>query len=413
MEIGFGAALLLVGLLLAVAAALSGVMRGTVLSISVLAVGLGIGLAKAGVVSVHADDPTVVELIELALILTLFSDGMFVDRELLAMHWGPPARAITIAMPITLVLLALVAHLLFPLTWAEAFLLGAVLSPTDPVVTSSVVTARRVPAVVRHTLNLESGLNDGLALPFVLFFLVLSVAGGDAGGEAATLLGEAAVGAAIGVLLGFAAGRMHDRLPGGGLTSRYEGIFAIGVGLTAFGLADVTIGNGLIAAFVAGIALGFSERRIPDSFVEFSENVSAIFQVLTFFVFGALIVATGYAGEVWPLLVFIPFALLVARPLAVLISFLRTGLPGPQKLFMAWFGPKGVASMLFALFVLNSHAPDRSAVFDVASFVILSSILAHGLTDTVGAGWIERRMRGHGEEEPEGPRDEVPGKILG
>jgi NhaP-type Na+/H+ or K+/H+ antiporter len=409
MEIGFGEALLLIGLLLAVAASLSGVMHGTVLSISVLAVALGIGLAEAGVVTIDAGDPTVVELIELALILTLFSDGLFVDRELLAMHWGPPARAITIAMPITLVLLALAAHLLFPaLTWAEAFLLGAVLCPTDPVVTSSVVTAQRVPAVVRHTLNLESGLNDGLALPFVLFFLVLSVPGGDAGGEAVKLLGEAAVGAAIGVALGVLGGRMHDRLPGGGITSRYEGIFAIGLGLTAFGLADVTIGNGLIAAFVAGIALGYSERRIPDAFVEFSENVSAISQVLTFFVFGALIVATGYDGELWRLLVFIPFALLVARPLAVLISFLRTGLPGPQKLFMAWFGPKGVASMLFALFVLNSQAPDRSVVFDVASFVILCSIFAHGLTDTVGAGWIERRMRRAGE-----PREEVPGKLLG
>ena len=414
MELGFGDALLLIGLLLAIAAALSGVMRGTVLSISALAVALGIGLAEADLVAIDAGDATVVQLIELALILTLFSDGLFVDRELLAMHWGPPARAITLAMPLTLLALALAARALFPeLSWAEAFLLGAVLSPTDPVVTSTVVTAQRVPAVVRHTLNLESGLNDGLALPFVLFFLVLSSPGGDAGGEALRLLGEAAVGAAIGVVIGTVGGQLHDRLPGGGITSRYEGIFAIGLGLTAFGLADVTIGNGLIAAFVAGIALGHSERRIPESFIEFSENVSAIFQVITFFVFGALIVATGYDGEVWPLIVFVPFALLVARPLAVLISFLKTGIAGPQKLFMAWFGPKGVASMLFALFVLNSQAPDRSVVFDVASFVILCSIFAHGLTDTVGAGWIERRMRRRDEPEEPGPPDDVPGQMLG
>jgi NhaP-type Na+/H+ or K+/H+ antiporter len=413
MELGFGDALLLFGLLLAVAAALSGIMHGTVLSISVLAVALGIGLAEADVVKIDAGDSTVVELIELALILTLFSDGLFVDRELLALHWSPPVRAITVAMPITLVLLALAAHFLFPvLTWTEAFLLGAVLSPTDPVVTSSVVTAQRVPAVVRHTLNLESGLNDGLALPFVLFFLVLASPGGDAGSEALKLLGEAGVGAVIGVAIGTFGGLVHDRIPGGGITSRYEGIFAIGLGLTAFGLSDVTIGNGLIAAFVAGIALGASQRRIPDSFVEFSENVSAISQVITFFVFGALIVATGYDGELWPLIVFIPFALLVARPIAVLLSFVNTGLPGPQKLFMAWFGPKGVASMLFALFVLNSQAPDRSAVFDVVAFVILCSIFAHGLTDTVGAGWIERRMRRAGEE-PEEPSDEVPGQMLG
>ena len=122
------------------------------------------------------------EVIELALILTLFADGLVVERELLRLHWGPPTRAIVVAMPVTLVLLALGAHALFSqITWQEAFLLGAVLSPTDPVVTSGVVTSQRVPRLVRHTLNLESGLNDGLALPFVLFFLILAAPGGDAG----------------------------------------------------------------------------------------------------------------------------------------------------------------------------------------------------------------------------------------
>src|SRR5215210_5347331 len=310
MELGFGEALLLIGALLAVSAALSGVMKGTVLSISVLSVGLGIALAAAGVVEVDARDTTVIYLIELALVLTLFSDGMFVERELLRRHWSPVARSLVLAMPITLGLLALAAKALFP-----------VLTPTDPVVTSSVVTARRVPGVVRHTLNLESGLNDGLALPFVLFFLVLASPGGDAGSEAANLAGEAAVGAAIGILLGVAGGRLHDRLPGGGITPRYEGIYAVGFGLAAFVLA----------------------------------------------------------------------ALVLARPVAVLLSFLRTGLPRSQQLFIAWFGPKGVASMLFALFVLKSGVGSNEEIFDIAAFVILSSIAAHGLTDTVGAGWIGRR----------------------
>ena len=113
-------------------------------------------------------------------------------------------------MPLTLALLALAAKALFPeLSWAEAFLLGAVLSPTDPVVTSTVVTSQRVPRNVRHTLNLESGLNDGLALPFVLFFLVLASPGGDAGSEATQLVGEAAVGALIGLAVGVLGGRLH------------------------------------------------------------------------------------------------------------------------------------------------------------------------------------------------------------
>jgi NhaP-type Na+/H+ or K+/H+ antiporter len=409
MDIGFGEALLIVGLLLAVAGALSGVMRGTVLSISVLAVSLGIALAATDLISVDAEDPGVLEVVELALILTLFSDGMFVERELLGRHWGPAARALAFAMPITMGLLALGAYLVFPeLSWAEAFLLAAILSPTDPVVTSTVVTAQRVPALIRHTLNLESGLNDGLALPFVLFFLVLATPGGDAGQEAVELLGEAAVGVAIGIALGVIGGRLHSRLPGGGITARYEGIYAVGFGLAAFGLADVTFGNGLIAAFVAGIALAREEHDVPDSFVAFAENVSSIFQVITFFLFGALIVATGYHEPIWGLLAFIPFALLIARPVAVLAALPGTRLPRSQKLFIAWFGPKGVASMLFALLVLDAPVGEGDLVFDIAAFVILGSIIAHGLTDTVGARWVGRRMEEGDEREAAG----VPDRLL-
>ena len=233
------------------------------LSASVLSVALGILLAATDVVHVDATDQSIVELIELALILTLFSDGMFVERELAsplepgcagagdrdADHDGAAGAG---------------RKALFPdLSWAEALLLAAVLSPTDPVVTSAVVTSRMVPSSVRHTLNLESGLNDGLALPFVLFFLVLATPGGDAGAEAAKLAGEAVVGAAIGFGLGALAGRLHHHLPGGGMTQRYEGIYAVGFGLVAFGLAEVTFGNGLIAAFVCGIAMAATERDVP------------------------------------------------------------------------------------------------------------------------------------------------------
>ena len=236
--------------------------------------------------------------------------------------------------------------------------------------------------MVRHTLNLESGLNDGLALPFVLFFLVLARRRRRRpGGRRAARRGGRRR-------------RNRDRarrdrrpaslrLPGGGITARYEGIYAVGFGLAAFGLADVTFGNGLIAAFVAGIVLAREEHEVPDSFVAFSENVSSIFAVITFFLFGALIVATGYDGSIWALLAFIPFALLVARPVAVLAALVGTKLPRPQRLFIAWFGPAG---WLDAVRVVHPRpeCAEGSLVFDVAAFVILSSILAHGLTDTVG-----------------------------
>ncbi len=215
MELSFGEALLIFGSLLAVVAALSGLIRGTALSASVLSILLGIVLAELDVVSVDVGDTGVVELIELALILTLISDGLLVDRELLGRHWGPPARALVIAMPITLALLALGAKLLFgDLSWAEAFLLGAVLCATDPVVTSSVVTSKAVPESIRHTLNLESGLNDGLALPFVLFFLVLAGPSGDAGREGLQVIGEAAFRRGGRVALGILGGWVHRVVPG-------------------------------------------------------------------------------------------------------------------------------------------------------------------------------------------------------
>ena len=398
MDVGFGEALLYSGALLAVGAAFSGVMRGTVLSISVLAVGAGLILAEAGAIHVDAEDEVVIHLFELALIITLFSDGLFVERELLFLHWSPPVRALVLAMPITLVLLALAAKGLFSeLSWAEAFLLGSVLSATDPVVTATVVTSQRVPAAIRHALNLESGLNDGLALPLVLFFIILASPGGDAGSEGAKLVGEAAFGAVIGLALGVGSGRITHHMPGGGIVRRYEGIYALGVGMLAYGLADVTLGNGLIAAFVCGIAMAVAEHDIADDFVDFSENVSSILQVLTFFVFGGLIIATGYNGSVPLLIAFIAFALLVARPVAIWLSFLRVDMPKPHRAFVAWFGPKGVAGMLFAVLVLNSDVGEGSVIFETAAFVILVSIIAHGLTDTLGARWIERRMEGEGE----------------
>jgi NhaP-type Na+/H+ or K+/H+ antiporter len=390
MDVGFGEAVLLAGGLLALAAALSGVMRGTVLSIAVLSVTAGLILAEAGAIHVDGTDTAVVHLFLLALIVTLFSDGLFVERELLVVHWGPVVRALVIALPLTLVLLALAAKLLFSeLSWAEAFLLGAVLSATDPVVTSAVVTSQRVPAAVRHALNLESGLNDGLALPFVLFFIILASPGGGAGGEAAKLVGEAAFGAVVGIFLGQAAGRLTRYMPGGGIIRRYEGIYALGVGLFAYGLADLTIGNGLIAAFVCGISLGVAEHDIAD---DFSENVSSILQVLTFFAFGGLIVATGYHDNIALLAAFIAFALLIARPVAIGLSFVKVDLPAPHRRFIAWFGPKGVAGILFAELVLNSDVGHADAIFEAAAYVILASIVVHGLTDTVGAKWIQRRI---------------------
>jgi NhaP-type Na+/H+ or K+/H+ antiporter len=391
--LGFPEALAILGALLFCVSALSGWLHGTVLSISVLSVTAGVGLAAAGVVDIETGSEGLVEVIELALLLTLFADGLQVDAELLRERWREPASAIVVAMPVTLVLIALAGKALFPaLTWAEAFLLGAVLAPTDPVVTSSVVSDRNVPRPVRHTLNLESGLNDGLALPFVLALVVLAGTGGQVAESIAELAGKSLGGLVLGVVLARAAAWVLPRVPNG-LTDRYEGVYALAVGLLAFGVAESTIGNGLVATFVAAISFGWRRSDLPEAFTGFNENLSSILQVATFFLFGALVVTTGFDESALALGAFVLFVLLVARPVAIFLAFARSTFSRPAKLFIAWFGPKGVASMLFALFALESTAPDRTLVFDVAAFVILGSIAAHGLTDTLGARWISRQLR--------------------
>ncbi len=398
MEIGFPEIVLTIGLLLIVVSGLSGLAHGTVLSVSVLSLAAGMVLHAAGGLDIDPRDPSVIEIIELALIFTLFSDGLVVERELLVGHLGPTARALAIAMPATMALIAVAAKLLFPdLNWAEAFLLGAVLAPTDPVITSAVVTAKSIPAKLRHVLNLESGLNDGLALPFVLFFIAVASQEAGAGAEAATLVAEAGVGGLIGFGVATLAGRAIDDMPGIGMTAKFEGVYALGIGLAAFGLAEVTFGNGLIATFVAGIALGVADRDTPVAFQEFNESLSAVLQTVTFFLFGALVVSIGVPTPAIAVAALIVFTLLVARPVAITVALKGSDMPQIQRRFLAWFGPKGVASMLFALFVLKSEDAQNNLIFQLAALVILASIIAHGLTDTLGARWMDRRLGQEGD----------------
>ena len=242
---------------------------------------------------------------------------MFVERELLRRHWSPVARALVIAMPITMALLALAAKALFPdlelgrgaSCWRRCSRRPTRSSPRP----SSPRAWSRARSATRSTSS--PGSTTAWRCPSSSSSSSSPRPGGDAGAEAAKLVGEAVVGGAD-------RRRPRDRSAAASTTTcpaaasppRYEGIYAVGFALFAFGLADVTIGNGLIAAFVCGIAMAATERDVPEGFVEFAENTSAILQVLTFFVFGALIVATGFHHSIPPLVLFVVFALLVARP---------------------------------------------------------------------------------------------------
>ena len=195
----------------------------------------------------------------------------------------------------------------------------------------------------------------------------------------------------IGIALGLLGGWLHRVVPRG-VTAHYEGIYAIGFGLAAFGLADVTFGNGLIAAFVLGITLGISEHTITERFADFSENVSTIFQVITFFVFGALIVATGFDGTVLALIAFIVFALLRRAPVRGRAVVCGDEDPALAQGIHRLVRPQGGGVDAVRVARPRLRRRHGTLVFDIASFVILASIVVHGLTDTVGARWIARRM---------------------
>lgn len=395
MQIDVEVAFAAVGLLLILSATASGLAHRTILSLTVVATSTGALLVVLGAADVSPGSEAIVVVVELVLLVTLFSDGLLVEQGLLRSHWSPAARAIVIAMPLTAALLAIAAKLLYgELTWTDAFLLGFLLSPTDPVVTSSIVASDRVPQIVRHTLNLESGLNDGLALPFVLVFLALSgQTADDALAVAARLSLESVVGLGAGVAWGLAAATLVGRLPRWAITDRYEGLITLGTAFSGYGIAELVHGNGLIAAFVAGVAFAILRPEAPDVFHRRNENITNVLHLVAFLIFGALVAEVGYNGELLALAAFVAFALLVARPVAVLVAFAGVQLTTAERVFVAWFGPKGIASMLFALFVLDSTAPDHTRLFEIAAFTILASIVAHGLTDTVGAARIARRVQ--------------------
>ena len=387
--------LLVLGLLLTATAAVSGWLNVSVLSISVLSLAAGMGLAVAGVIEVEPDDDWLIVVIELALVMTLFADGLLVEEELLRKRWHAPARTLVAAMPLTLALGGLAAKALFPdLSWAEAFLLGAVLTPTDPVVTSSVVSNPGVPAGVRHTLNLESGLNDGLALPFVLFFVdpVRARRRRRALGARAGRRGVRGRGDRGGARRRRAGGSW-TACPAGRWPSATRASTRSASRWCRSGSRRRRSATGSSPRSSPGSSLAVSRPEIPEAFVGFNESVSATLQVVVFVLFGALIVTTGFNASIPALAAFIVVRAADRPPGGCAAVVRGHAHPAPEKLFMAWFGPKGVASMLFALLAAESAAPHRTLVFDVASFVILASITAHGLTDTVGANWIARKMR--------------------
>ena len=358
-------------------------------------VGFILGAGGLGVLELAPRSGFVEILAITALVVILFRDGLEVDEEMLRTQWHLPLRKLVLAMPVTAAIAALTTKALIDVSWTEAFLLGALLSPTDPVLSSSVVTNPRVPRVIRHSLNLESGMNDGLALAPVLA-LIAALQVHDDFVWWRFVLQDVGVGLAFGIMIGLLASLL---LPASGDVPKHQrALYALGAAFLTYGTTTLPPhGNGLIAVFVCAIVLGIRRPDVAAAFEAQAADVVEIVKLGIFLVFGSLLTADGLFGDGWAAIAIVLVTLLVARPVAVWIALAGTRLDRHAKAFMAWFGPKGVATMTFALLVLAEGLTTSERLFHLAALAVFVSTIAHGLSDKPGVDWIARRS---GEARP-------------
>jgi sodium/hydrogen antiporter len=388
---GFDAATLIFGGLLVAGALASGLAHRSFLSLTAVFVVAGFVLGKGGFGALGFDPRSgfVHDLATVALIVILFRDGLEVEAEMLQTAWRLPLRKLIVAMPLTAVIVAVATRLLVGLDWTAAFLVGSLLSPTDPVLSSSVVTNPRVPRIVRHSLNLESGLNDGLALPAVLAFAAaLSERHGFVWWH--FVLQDVSLGFAFGIALGLVASWALPRAAQ--IPAHQRSLFALGVAFATYGITVLPpAGNGLIAVFVCAITLGIRRQDLRETFEARSDDIVEIVKLGVFVVFGSLLTVDGLLGDGWAAVAVVAITLLIARPAAIAVALAGTRLPAYLQAFMAWFGPKGVATMTFSLLVLADGFAGSERIFNLAALCVFASILAHGLTDTPGSEWVGGR----------------------
>jgi NhaP-type Na+/H+ or K+/H+ antiporter len=396
----FETAVVVLGGLLVLGALVSGIAHRSFLSLTALFVVAGflLGDGAFGVLEFDKQSGFVQQLALVALIVILFRDGLEVEAEMLQKAWHLPVRNLAIGMPVTAGIIAVVAKWLTDLSWTESFLLGALLSPTDPVLSSSVVTNPRVPRLIRHSLNLESGLNDGLALAPVLA-LAAALRLDDKDFTWWTfVIQDIGLGVVFGVGCALIASVL---LPRDGIPDHQRALYGLGVAFLTYGVTTLPPhGNGVIAVFVAGIVLGI---RRPDvrAYVEArSQDIIEVVKLGVFVVFGSLLTFGGLFDDGWAAVAIVVVTLLVAWPVALWLALAGTRTDTATKAFMAWFGPKGVATMTFSLLVLSQPVAAGQRIFNLAALVVFCSILAHGLTDQPGSEWIARRST---REEPPAP----------
>ena len=351
-----------------------------------LAVGFFLGGEGLGWMHLEIDGAAINVLAELTLVLVLFTDAARIDLMCLRREESLPSRLLGIGMPLTIVGGAAVAVVVLPqVGWREALLLAAILAPTDAALGQAVVSNPLVPVRIRQSLNVESGLNDGIALPVVLVFASLAGASEEAG-NASYWLRFAVLAVTLGPLVGVVVGVVGGRIIGWGTRSgwvndAFQRIAGLGLALLAFGAAELIGGNGFIAAFVAGLTLGNMARGVCKCLYEFGEAEGQLLTLLVFLAFGAAMLPEALPYATGGTVLYALLSLTVVRMIPVALSLLGTGLRPASVAFLGWFGPRGLASILFALLVVEEGGlATGQLLMTVVVLTVLASTVLHGLT---------------------------------
>ena len=335
---------------------------------------------------------------EVTLVIVLFSDAARIDLRVLRENESLPARLLGIGMPLTIGLGVLAGGLLLTeIEFWEAAIVAAVLAPTDAALGQAVVSSDLVPRRIRQGLNIESGLNDGLSVPFLFLFVGLAVEEMDPG--AAEWLTFAAEQIGLGALAGLALGGLGGWLvkvatERGLMTGTFQQLTVLALAVAAWALANEIDGNGFIAAFVGGLATGRITPVCGERILDFTEDEGQLLTSVVFFIFG--VGAIPFLDAVtWEIVVFAILSLTVVRMLPVAVSVAGTGLQPASVAFLGWFGPRGLASIILALVVVEEE-PELAGldiVLAAMTVTVLASVVAHGVTARPLVRAYSRRAR--------------------
>jgi sodium/hydrogen antiporter len=352
-----------------------------------VAAGAILGPAGVNALPFHLSSETVLVITELTLALLLFSDASTIHFSDVRSDVSLPNRLLFIGLPLTVVIGTVAAHFMLPeVGWASAALIATILAPTDAALGLAVVTNRAVPVRIRRALNVESGLNDGIATPFVTLFIAAAAAEEDIGAHAWGIEAFKQIGLAIviAIAVGYAAGILLILAKDRGWTSDLsEQIAILAIAVLCYEGAVSAGGNGFVAAFIGGILFGAATRNRLSGSGRFTETLGLAASFVVWSIFGALFVGEllTHTFSAKPIIYAI-LSLTVIRMVPVAIALARTGLRPATVAFVGWFGPRGLASVVFTLIALEDfeHSGGAATLIETATWTILLSVVLHGIT---------------------------------